>query len=358
MRDAAASAHPLRFAEAREDRFAVREAALAARVRALRLQDPADERRDHLFEQRLGVANRFDKTGAGVRDLRLIAGEPDHEGTAHFADELDRFSLREKAEAELVTRRCLSVMFDEGPADADVEDQHPPAVHRAENRLQQVEALVFAAIEHRASLLLSRAVGTMTPGRERRSFWRVGPESTWTTVLPVAFIIVSLLSLVILPLIVSNHTATMRQEITRVADPARRGINQIQIDLSSELDKIIAFQVTGQAQYRREYEALYAHEEQNRRLLQKLAPELGSDISDSINDFFVASAQWHPAVRQQEFASRKLPGEVLLARLFEKPPAFGPSPHATSELEAAIQGAIEDRLARIRDAERLNLSLT
>lgn len=198
----------------------------------------------------------------------------------------------------------------------------------------------------------------MTPGRERRSFWRVGPESTWTTVLPVAFIIVSLLSLVILPLIVSNHTATMRREITRVADPARRGVNQIQVDLSSELDKIIAYQVTGQEQYRRDYEAFYAHEEQNRKLLQKLAPDLGSDISDSINDFFVASAQWHAAVRLQEFTSRKLPEEVFLARLFEKHPAYERSLRAASDLEAAIQGSIEDRLARIRDAERLNLSLT
>lgn len=198
----------------------------------------------------------------------------------------------------------------------------------------------------------------MTPGRERRSFWRVGPESTWTTILPVAFIIVSLLSLVILPLIVSNHTTAMRREITRVADPARRGVNQIQVDLSSELDKIIAFQVTGQDQYRRDYEAFAAHEEQNRRLLQKLAPALGTDITNSINDFFIASAQWHAAVRQQEFASRKLPEEVFLARLFEKHPAYERSLRAASELESAIQGSIEDRLARIRDAERLNLSLT
>ncbi|HEY2091207.1 MAG TPA: GAF domain-containing sensor histidine kinase [Thermoanaerobaculia bacterium] len=198
----------------------------------------------------------------------------------------------------------------------------------------------------------------MTPGRERRSFWRVGPESTWTTVLPVAFIIVSLLSLVVLPLVVSNHTATMRSEITKVADPARRGVNQIQIDLSSELDKIIAFQVTGQEQYRREYEALYAHEEQNRRLLQKLAPQMGTEIAGSINDFFIASAQWHAAVRQQEFVSRKLPEEVFLARLFEKHPVYESSLRSASDLEAAIQGSIEDRLARIRDAERLNLSLT
>jgi signal transduction histidine kinase len=176
--------------------------------------------------------------------------------------------------------------------------------------------------------------------------------------LPVAFIIVSLLSLVVLPLIVSNHTATMRREITGIADPARRGVNQIQVDLSSELDKIIAYQVTGQLQYRHDYDALLIHEEANRKLLHSLAPRLGTEIGDSLNALFAASAQWHQAVRTQEFASRKLPEEVFLARLFEAHPSYERSLHSASDLEGAIQASIEDRLSRIRDAERLNLSLT
>ena len=176
--------------------------------------------------------------------------------------------------------------------------------------------------------------------------------------MPVAFIIVSLLSLVVLPLIVSNHTATMRREITSIADPARRGVNQIQVDLSSELDKIIAYQVTGQLQYRHAYEALLIHEEENRKLLHSLAPRLGTEIGDSLNALFAASAKWHQAVRTQEFASRKLPEEVFLARLFESHPSYEGSLHSASDLEAAIQASIEDRLSRIRDAERLNLSLT
>jgi hypothetical protein len=63
--------------------------------------------------------------------------------------------------------------------------------------------------------------------KERRSVWRVGPESTWTTILPVVFIIVSLLSLVILPVVVSRKTQRMREQIASVAEPARVGANQI-----------------------------------------------------------------------------------------------------------------------------------
>jgi len=72
-----------------------------------------------------------------------------------------------------------------------------------------------------------------TRPHERRSIWRVGPESTWTTVLPVAFIIASLISLVILPIVVAKHTARMRDEITSLAEPARRTANEVQMDVAS-----------------------------------------------------------------------------------------------------------------------------
>ncbi|HET7433820.1 MAG TPA: HAMP domain-containing sensor histidine kinase [Thermoanaerobaculia bacterium] len=194
--------------------------------------------------------------------------------------------------------------------------------------------------------------------RERRSFWRVGPESTWTTVVPVVFIIVSLVSLVVLPLVVANHTARMRTEITRVAEPARRAANQIQMDLSSELDKIIAFQTTGQQHYRASYYVLLERQERNRRALAALLPNLDAELRSDLTALFVQTARWHGGVKNAELLDRQLPGEVFNARLFEQHPAYEKSLFAASDLELAIQDGIEERLQKIRDAERLNLSLT
>jgi signal transduction histidine kinase len=193
---------------------------------------------------------------------------------------------------------------------------------------------------------------------ERRSIWRVGPESTWTTILPVAFIIVSLISLVILPLAVANHTAKMRSEITRIAEPARRAANQMQVDLSAELDKVIAYQVTGQAQYRNDYLALVADHHRNRQSLAKLTPLLDQNIDRSLGALISATDAWHRGVTDGEFMQRGLPPEVFLTRLYERHPAYEKSLDAASQLEVAIQSAIEDRLQRIRDAEKLNVSLT
>jgi signal transduction histidine kinase len=193
---------------------------------------------------------------------------------------------------------------------------------------------------------------------ERRSVWRVGPESTWTTIVPVLFIILSLLSLVVLPVVVSNKTARMRKEISRYAEPARRAANSIQTDLSGELDKLIAWQVTGQEQYRREYFSLVARQETSRRQLQGLLPDLDKELDDDLTALFVQTSRWHEGVRSGELLARKLPTEVFLLRLFESHAAYEKSLFAASELEIELQLAIQSRLETIRDAERLNLWLT
>ena len=193
---------------------------------------------------------------------------------------------------------------------------------------------------------------------ERRSIWRIGPDSTWTTVLPVVFIIVSLVSLVVLPLVVSSHTAKMRDEITRVAEPARRAANEAQIDLASELDKIIAFQVTGQSQYRDDHARLIARESKDYRILRDLSGQLGPAVGRSLEVLSAEMTLWHKEVGQAEFLSRQMPSEVFTTRLFERHASYEQALRAAATLEVAIQESIDDRLVRIRDAERLNVSLT
>ncbi|HEV8658833.1 MAG TPA: HAMP domain-containing sensor histidine kinase [Thermoanaerobaculia bacterium] len=194
--------------------------------------------------------------------------------------------------------------------------------------------------------------------RERRSVLRVDPDSRWPTVLPVTFIIVSLLSLVVLPLVVSRHTAKMRDEINGVAEPARRAANQIQIDLFGELDKIIAYQVTAESQYRDDYFAYVAEQDQNRRALARLAPKLDQELKRNLDELFTQAERWHQTVRSSEFVSRQLPQEVFLARLFESHPAYDRALKSASDLEIALHAAIEQRLQQIRKAESLNVWLT
>jgi signal transduction histidine kinase len=193
---------------------------------------------------------------------------------------------------------------------------------------------------------------------ERRSIWRVGPDSTWTTIIPVAFIIASLLTLVLLPIFFGSHTSQMRREITDVAEPSRRAANEIQTDLSTELDKVIAWQVTGQTQYRDDYLRLLAEQRRDYELLVRLGPKLGPEVVQKLQSLTKETTEWHTDVTSSEFLSRQIPAEVFMTRLFEKHPSYDEALRASAELEVSIQEAIDDRLTKIRDAEKLSASLT
>src|SRR2546430_7454296 len=197
-----------------------------------------------------------------------------------------------------------------------------------------------------------------TRPHERRSIWRVGPESTWTTVLPVAFIIASLISLVILPIVVAKHTARMRDEITSLAEPARRTANEVQMDVASEINTVIAFQVTGQRTYRDEFGRLIGEGSRDYETLGRLAPQLNPQVNRDLVTLIAYTNRWHVGVKNGDFLQRPLPSEVFLQRLFEQHPDYKKALIAAGNLEIEIQEAIDDRLKSIRDLERWNISLT
>lgn len=168
----------------------------------------------------------------------------------------------------------------------------------------------------------------------------------------------SLLSLVLLPIIVARKTTRARNEIQKIAEPARQSANQIQMDLSAELDKIIAWQVTGQENYRRDYFDLVRRQEANRLKLIALLPQLDGELNKDLTSLFLQSSAWHSSVSRRELMMRMMPHEVLLTRLYESHPAYEKSLNAASELELELQGAIESRLRSIRETEQINLWLT
>ncbi|MEA2339405.1 MAG: hypothetical protein QOE82_3412 [Thermoanaerobaculia bacterium] len=193
---------------------------------------------------------------------------------------------------------------------------------------------------------------------ERRSIWRVGPDSTWTTIVPVAFIIASLLSLVLLPIFFGTHTSQMRKEITDVAEPARSAANRIQSDLSMELGQVIAWQVTSQPQYRTEYLRLLKEQRDDVKTLREKAPKLGPEVQQKLQSLIKESNEWHADIIANEFLSRQIPAEVAMARMFEKHPSHEEALKASAELEDTVQEAIDERLTKIRDSEQLSQSLT
>lgn len=193
--------------------------------------------------------------------------------------------------------------------------------------------------------------------RERRSVWRVGPESTWTTVLPVAFIIISLVSLAVLPIVEERRTSRLRTEVTKECEPARNAASALQVGLSVELDKLMAYQVTRQPQYRTAYLLLVEQHGEAMKGLRRLTPRLSAEAGKALELLRVSSNRWHEEVESGGFLA-PMPAEVFSTRLFERHPKYEAVIKSADALETAIQNSIDDRYQRIRDAERLNVTLT
>src|SRR5258708_31631949 len=109
----------------------------------------------------------------------------------------------------------------------------------------------------------------------------------------------------------------MRREITRAAEPARRTANRMQMDLSAELDKIIAYQVTRQQQYRNQYQQLLREQQQSAEMLRHYTPQLSSDASKQLGNLIDTSNQWHAGVRPGGFLA-PMPPHLFTTRLFER----------------------------------------
>src|SRR5579872_6610638 len=212
-----------------------------------------------------------------------------------------------------------------------------------------------------ASILLAPSFsgcGVLLRIEERRRIWRVGPEGTWKAAIPVGFVIVSLLALAALPIVVSSRTSRMRDEITRLAEPARRAASQIQLDLSSELHEVIAFQVTGQQNFRAEYASLVDDQRRDYIVLRRFGPELSPQVTKELDALIANTQEWHADVDSAEFLKRQLPSEVYTARLFERHPVYDRALKSAAALQTDIQSAGNDRLARIHDFERLNTAVS
>ena len=179
----------------------------------------------------------------------------------------------------------------------------------------------------------------------------------WSRVVPLAFIILSLISLVLVPLLVRRHTENLRNEMRVAVEPAGYIADRIEGLLATELSLLIAFQVTEQPQYIRRYQELVAEEREAYAELEPLARGIGGPVEERLEELRAAEIKWHGSIAESEFIRRHLPGPVFLTRLFERLPELQDTQAAARQLSNAVQMEMESRRARIRRAESVNVTM-
>gem|GEM_PF-458146 len=181
---------------------------------------------------------------------------------------------------------------------------------------------------------------------------------SWRRILPLTFILSSLVALVVLPIWTKRRTDAMRHEISATIEPASKIADDIQTILSTELSLIISYQVTEQGHFAALYRQASREEEMASEKLQPTVRSLGGDVAGRFQEAEAAVKRWHAAVQEGELVSRTLPSPVFLQRLFERRPRHQEAQAAVQELEKAFQAEVQIRYGEIAGVEGTNVLLS
>lgn len=172
------------------------------------------------------------------------------------------------------------------------------------------------------------------------------------------FIILSLITLAVLPAVIQQETRVLRTEITDIADPARVWVTEVQFDLARQMAALRGFLITGEQQYLDTYAEYLAEEAVTRRELAPLAARLGPGVRRSYDDFRRAADAWHSRIQRAGIVQRRaVPPEFLRDIAFEQAD-FERALSAAADLEIAIIAAMDERRATIRAADTFQLRVT
>ncbi|HUO85085.1 MAG TPA: histidine kinase dimerization/phospho-acceptor domain-containing protein, partial [Thermoanaerobaculia bacterium] len=182
--------------------------------------------------------------------------------------------------------------------------------------------------------------------------------SRWRRVLPVVFVVASLLALGLLPLISSRRAGAIQREIEHVAEPARSLADQIQLALLREQALIVAFQVTEQSQYRDRAHQMSAARQKAYAELDPLVSRIGEEPRLHLQRLRDCTANWERSVVEGELLARDLPPPVFLQRLFERQPQYETCQGTAENLKSTIRSHVEDLRARVGGISRTQTTLT
>ncbi len=176
------------------------------------------------------------------------------------------------------------------------------------------------------------------------------PGRLWSG-LPVAVVVISLLSLLLLPIVVSRRTTALRREIADVAEPARTALGQIEFAQARQVGALRAYVLARSPRFVRRYRAAYETERAAFGRLQPLMRELGAAEAPALLALDSASAEWH-SLNAEIIADAADP--TLLPAALERHERLYEGVLASADsLERRLQAITAQRRARIDRLDRL-----
>ncbi|HSH46672.1 MAG TPA: ATP-binding protein [Longimicrobiales bacterium] len=119
-----------------------------------------------------------------------------------------------------------------------------------------------------------------------------GMVRPWVGIVALSFVLLTLATLVVAPIINRQRIAGLREEI-RASEPARTLLTQIQFNLAREMAALSAFNVNGDSSDVEAFAVARAEEQERFEELAPLAARLGDRVLEQYVETRELAAQWH-----------------------------------------------------------------
>ena len=172
----------------------------------------------------------------------------------------------------------------------------------------------------------------------------------WTSTVPLAFLLFTLVVLAVVPLAGERYTAPYYEVLRAVAEPGRGHVTEIQLALALEGAALHDFIETRSDAAAARYHIARRQEQEAHRQLAPLAARLGGAVQERFDSLRALEARWHAVadafLSETDAARRQRSGE-------EEEELYEEVLIAAAHLDQSLGDVIRDRRERIIAVERM-----
>ncbi|MFW6078229.1 MAG: ATP-binding protein [Gemmatimonadota bacterium] len=185
----------------------------------------------------------------------------------------------------------------------------------------------------------------------------VGAPRGWTARLPVAFIVLALLGLLLVPAWLQQRIAQVRDVRIDVLQPAEDLVSVIQLSLAREMGALRGFVITDDPSFLDRYEQALERERQAYRSLSPLIERQGPAIRTAYANLRASSSRWHGRVTEAEILARRLVPDEFIRRIPSEEARYEQTLRAAEALRGTILREVERNRRRVEAIGRVGLRL-
>jgi signal transduction histidine kinase len=171
----------------------------------------------------------------------------------------------------------------------------------------------------------------------------------------LAFVILSLVALVVTPMLIQRRVDTLRDVVENVGEPARTMVTQVQFALAREMSSLWGYLLTGDAEFLDQFAASLAQERTTYAQLEQHVPRLGPAVLERYVELRSLERRWRDQIAWAEL-TRDGAGEE--GALLTEPELFETVLRAATELDRAIVQEMVGYREAVRSVERMSLLIS